>query len=139
MAVRTLNVNAPVEGSRIASDSDADTFSTPTAAGRTRPVFLVALALMATTLLAFSLGSQAKVSPSGEHSAMGPARKLLQSPELTELVLVQVRNTDRNAQLLAEGDIRSGVRKFMDEFGALVDEHLDAVQRPTVWPRTKDA
>lgn len=65
----------------------------------------------------------------GQRDSMGPARKLLQSPELTELLLVQARNVDLDSQMLSEEYLRKGMRKLMDDFGSLVDDHLDENSR----------
>merc|ERR1719261_2272931 len=95
---------------------------------------MITFALAATALVAWAAAPQAEadVNPPGGQlvgraadPTMGPARKLLQSPELEELLLVQARNADMDAQQLSEAELRTGVRQLMDDFAGLVDDHLD--------------
>merc|ERR1719446_1920452 len=43
--------------------------------------------------------------------------------------MIQARKADLDTQALSEADLRSGLRKIIDEFGDLVDDHLDSRSR----------
>lgn len=122
---RTMGVNA------VDSDAEDSWYNRVSKTSGPRPALMITLALTATALVAWwAFPGGATATPHRSQGAiMGPARTLLQSEELTEILLVESRNVDLTTQDLSEADLRNGVREIMDEFGSLVDDHLDSRSR----------